>query len=71
VKSIILFDLDGTLIDSTEAILESFSTAFKAFNMPQPNLEKVKELGVEYGQGYYFSKPKPIEELMEEKTWNI
>jgi phosphoglycolate phosphatase len=29
---IILFDLDGTLIDSTEAILESFNVAFKTFN---------------------------------------
>ncbi|HEC45857.1 MAG TPA: HAD family hydrolase, partial [Epsilonproteobacteria bacterium] len=30
-KKIILFDLDGTLIDSTEAILESFTVAFKTF----------------------------------------
>jgi phosphoglycolate phosphatase len=27
-KKIILFDLDGTLIDSTEAILESFHHSF-------------------------------------------
>ena len=31
-NTIILFDLDGTLIDSTDAILESFSVAFKTFN---------------------------------------
>jgi len=41
---IILFDLDGTLIDSTEAILESFNVAFKTFNNPTPSDEKIKEL---------------------------
>ena len=35
-KKIILFDLDGTLIDSTEAILESFAVAFKAFGQAVP-----------------------------------
>jgi len=30
-SKIILFDLDGTLIDSTEAILESFGVAFQTF----------------------------------------
>ncbi len=34
-------------------------------------LETVKKLGVEYGQGYYFSKPKTIEEILEEKKWDI
>jgi phosphoglycolate phosphatase len=43
-KTIILFDLDGTLIDSTEAILESFSIAFKSFNRSVPNQEKIKSL---------------------------
>jgi len=33
---IILFDLDGTLIDSTEAILESFGVAFKTFGQAVP-----------------------------------
>ena len=33
---IILFDLDGTLIDSTEAILESFSVAYKTFEAEVP-----------------------------------
>ncbi|PTB87268.1 hydrolase [cyanobacterium G8-9] len=32
----ILFDLDGTLIDSTEAILESFGVAFKTFGEAIP-----------------------------------
>ncbi len=43
---IILFDLDGTLIDSTEAILESFSVAFKSFNVPVPDDALIKmEIG--------------------------
>lgn len=33
-KKIILFDLDGTLIDSTNAIYESFCEVFKKNNMP-------------------------------------
>ena len=41
---IILFDLDGTLIDSTEAILESFGIAFKTFNQTPPSDEKIKKL---------------------------
>ncbi len=35
-KKIILFDLDGTIIDSTEAILESFKHSFKEFNQKPP-----------------------------------
>jgi phosphoglycolate phosphatase len=41
---IILFDLDGTLIDSTPAILESFHEAYKAFNTPVPSDEEIKKL---------------------------
>jgi len=43
---IILFDLDGTLIDSTEAILESFHVAFKTFDSPVPHEDLIKaEIG--------------------------
>ncbi len=43
---IILFDLDGTLIDSTEAILESFSVAFKTFEEEVPTDALIKaEIG--------------------------
>jgi len=41
---IILFDLDGTLIDSTEAILESFDVAFKTFNKKTPSNNEIKKL---------------------------
>jgi len=45
-KKIILFDLDGTLIDSTEAIVESFAVAFKAFGEEVPSDEEIKaEIG--------------------------
>ncbi|MFK5976740.1 MAG: HAD family hydrolase [Sulfurovum sp.] len=39
---IILFDLDGTLIDSTEAILESFGVAFKHFGDKIPDDKSIK-----------------------------
>jgi phosphoglycolate phosphatase len=41
---IILFDLDGTLIDSTEAILESFHNSFDVHNHPHPSDEEIKAL---------------------------
>jgi phosphoglycolate phosphatase len=45
-NKIILFDLDGTLIDSTEAILESFDYAFKSFQRPTPSEDAIKaEIG--------------------------
>ena len=41
---VVLFDLDGTLIDSTEAILESFSTAYSIFDKKVPDKEAIKAL---------------------------
>ncbi|NOX15683.1 MAG: HAD family hydrolase [Epsilonproteobacteria bacterium] len=38
----ILFDLDGTLIDSTEAILESFEQSFEHFGLDTPSDELIK-----------------------------
>ncbi|MDA3967624.1 MULTISPECIES: HAD family hydrolase [Helicobacter] len=38
-QTIVLFDLDGTLIDSTEAICESFNKVFESHNKNKPNLE--------------------------------
>jgi len=43
-KLIILFDLDGTLIDSTEAILETFHHSFKVHNYPNPKDEDITAL---------------------------
>ena len=40
----ILFDLDGTLIDSTSAILDGFDTAFKAQGKAAPNHDELKSL---------------------------
>ena len=40
----ILFDLDGTLIDSTEAILESFHNSFDVYNVKHPSDEAIKAL---------------------------
>ena len=41
---VILFDLDGTLLDSTEAILEGFEEAFKAHNSFLSKKEEVLDL---------------------------
>ena len=43
-KMVILFDLDGTLIDSTEAILESFAHAYSLHNVTKPSDEAIKSL---------------------------
>jgi phosphoglycolate phosphatase len=40
----ILFDLDGTLIDSTEAILESFHNSYKVHGREKPDDDAIKEL---------------------------
>lgn len=41
---IILFDLDGTLIDSTEAILEGFHHSFDVYKCEHPSDEAIKAL---------------------------
>ena len=43
-KKTILFDLDGTLIDSTPAILDGFGAAFRAHGESAPSPEAVKAL---------------------------
>lgn len=40
----ILFDLDGTLIDSTDAILEGFEVAYETFGEVTPDPEEIKAL---------------------------
>ena len=40
-QKVILFDLDGTLIDSTEAILECFKRSFEAFSKSVPKEEEI------------------------------
>lgn len=45
-KKVILFDLDGTLIDSTEAIVQSFGVAFEHFGSQKPTCDEVvKHIG--------------------------
>lgn len=40
-NTIILFDLDGTLIDSTQAVFEGFCKALAHFNLPLPTKDAV------------------------------
>ncbi len=41
---IILFDLDGTIIDSTDAILECFHNSFDFYEFPHPSDDEIKAL---------------------------
>ncbi len=41
---VILFDLDGTVIDSTQAILESFHNSFDHYGVTHPSDEAIKAL---------------------------
>jgi len=43
-KTVILFDLDGTLIDSTKAILNCFDDSFKHFDLQTPSDTDIKAL---------------------------
>jgi len=46
IKPVILFDLDGTVIDSTEAILDGFRVAFETFGGVVPSDDAIKnEIG--------------------------
>ena len=42
-KPVVLFDLDGTVIDSTEAILEGFRVAFERLGGETPSDEAIKQ----------------------------
>lgn len=39
----VLFDLDGTLIDTNELIIDSFKHTFKVFSKPEPDRETIIE----------------------------
>jgi len=64
----ILFDLDGTLIDSTEAILESFDYAFARFGESTPSKESIKGL-IGYPLDHMFeslgAKARPVADYVE------
>lgn len=60
---IILFDLDGTLIDSTDAILESFHNSFDLLNTKHPSDEEIKAL-IGYPLDIMYSRLGVDEELV-------
>ena len=51
----LLFDLDGTLIDSTTSILAGFREAFLKFDVEYPGDKVVKDL-IGYPLDYMFEK---------------
>ena len=63
---IILFDLDGTLIDSTEAILESFHNSFDVHNASHPSDDAIKAL-IGYPLDIMFAELG----IEEEKVWDF
>ena len=63
---ILLFDLDGTLIDSTEAILESFHHAFDFYNYGHPDDEAIKAL-IGHPLDYMFAHLG----VEEERVWDF
>jgi len=63
---IILFDLDGTLIDSTEAILESFHHTFDVHDFKHPSDDTIKAL-----IGYPLDVMYRELGVSEEEVWDI
>lgn len=43
-NKVLLFDLDGTLIDSTDAICQSFISVFKEKGIQSPSIETIKNM---------------------------
>ena len=47
IKPLVCFDLDGTLVDSTDAHISAYQEAFKNNNLPTKTFEQIKEkLGI-------------------------
>ena len=63
---IILFDLDGTLIDSTDAILECFHHSFDVYGLKHPDDETIKRL-----IGYPLDEMYTSLGVEEEKVWDF
>ncbi len=62
---IILFDLDGTLLDSTDAILRCFDDSFKEFGLVTPPDEDIKAL-IGHPLDYMYSHLG----IEEDRVWN-
>ena len=63
---IILFDLDGTLIDSTDAIVSTFHHSFDVHNTPHPSDDEIKKL-----IGYPLDIMYKELGIADEKIWNF
>lgn len=57
----VLFDLDGTLIDASEAILASFSTAFRQQGLPEPRqVDVLRMVGYPLREAFAALAPEPL-----------
>ncbi len=65
-KPVILFDLDGTLLDSTEAILLCFEDSFNDFSLKSPDRDSIKAL-IGHPLDYMYSHLG----ISEDKVWNF
>lgn len=63
---IILFDLDGTIIDSNEAIVSTFHHAFEVHRFTQPSDEAIEEL-IGYPLDIMFAQLG----VQEDQVWNF
>ncbi|WP_297575045.1 HAD family hydrolase [uncultured Campylobacter sp.] len=65
-KPTILFDLDGTLLDSAETILDAFYFAYNKFNLPLPKEDEIRALiGYELKDMFKKLKAKDVEAMIE------
>lgn len=68
-KKAVLFDLDGTLVDSSEGITKSVQYALKNFGIEEPDLRKLRvfigpPLGGSFMKYYGFSKEQANEAVL-------
>src|SRR5690625_3678024 len=61
----VLFDLDGTLIDTNELIIESFKHTFKTFNIPFTDEELSTYNGPPLTDTFKKINPNKVDEMIE------
>ena len=61
---VVMFDWDGTLMDSTTAIAESLQAACNDLNLPVPSDEAARYIiGLGLQDAFYITSPGPLQRL--------